>query len=268
VAVLLAVGLVSKAIADGIPLISPLTYSGVLQNSNGTPVTTLQSIRLQLFNDAAATAAGNQACDTPAQNITPDATGRFQIVLAQACVAAVKQNADLWVELSVNGTRLMPRSKLGAVPFAVEAARAGRAIARPTTFGADGGIATTLDGLYCGSGASTTGAFSDGAAIGLRAGKSLCEAACASATAHLCTFKEVSQSYELGMEVPDGWAKSLNGETYNNAGSSNLVLNDCTDWTVGSTQTGGFYTNQGGAWASGHMSLVGCGSSQPPLCCD
>jgi hypothetical protein len=265
-AIIISISFVSKAIADGIPSVTPLTYSGVLQNSNGTPVTIQQSIGLKLFNDATAATGANLVCDTPAQNVTPDAAGRFEIVLAQACLAGVSQTPDVWVEVSVNGTHLSPRSKLNAIPYAVEAAHASRVIARAGSFGADGGVRTSLDGLYCGSSAATTGALSDGARSGLRAGKSLCETACASPTAHMCTTSETVRSYELGMEVPDGWTKGLNAAAYGPVGT--YLLNDCSDWTVGVTTTLSTYTNEGGSWAGGHMTLAGCGTSQAILCCD
>jgi microcystin-dependent protein len=120
---LLVVGVVGKAVADGIPTVTPLTYSGVLQNSAGAPVTTAQAMQLTLWDDASANAAANQKCVTPTQTITPDAQGRFQVLLDQACLDAVRNHPNLWVQLQV-GAVVLPRSKLGVVPFSVESGRA------------------------------------------------------------------------------------------------------------------------------------------------
>lgn len=122
-AALVLSGVVGKAIADGIPTATPLTYSGVLQNSAGTPVTTAQSMQVTLWDDPSATTSMNQRCVTPTQNVTPDAQGRFQALLDQACLDAVRGNPNLWVQLQV-GAVVMPRTKLGAVPYSVESGRA------------------------------------------------------------------------------------------------------------------------------------------------
>jgi microcystin-dependent protein len=111
------------AFADGVPTVTPLTYSGVLQNSAGAPVTTAQALQLTLWDDATANASANQKCVTPTQSITPDSQGRFQVLLDQACYDAVRANPNLWVQLQV-GAVVMPRVKLGAVPYAVESGRA------------------------------------------------------------------------------------------------------------------------------------------------
>jgi hypothetical protein len=53
-------------------------------------------------------------------------SGAFQVVLPAACTTAIHANGDLWVEVFVDGTTL-GRTKLGAVPYAVEADHAVRA---------------------------------------------------------------------------------------------------------------------------------------------
>jgi len=115
------------ALGDGIPNTQPLAYSGVLLSSVGVPVTSIVSIGLALFDDAVANAAMNRKCDTPPQTLMPDDQGRFRIVLDPTCLAAVKANSNLWVQLII-GTSSLPRAKLGAVPYAVEADRASNAV--------------------------------------------------------------------------------------------------------------------------------------------
>jgi hypothetical protein len=111
------------AFADGIPTSQPLAYTGTLLNSIGAPVTTTTSLSLSLWDDPVATTTGNRKCEALAPNITPDAQGRFQVVLEAACLTAVKGNPNLWVQVQV-GLSVLPRSKLSAVPYAVEADRA------------------------------------------------------------------------------------------------------------------------------------------------
>jgi hypothetical protein len=120
--------LASGSLADGIPTIEPLAYSGVLQNSVGAPVTSTVSARLSLWDDQTATLSTNRKCETSVATLTPDSAGRFRIILEATCLAAVKTNPNLWVQVEIGATAL-PRTKLGAVPYAVEADRAGVASA-------------------------------------------------------------------------------------------------------------------------------------------
>jgi hypothetical protein len=110
-------------LADGIPTTEPLAYSGVLLNSVGAPVTSGVNVRLSLFDDRTGNLATNKKCETLTQSVTPDSQGRFSVVLDPTCLPAVKANPNLWVQVEVNGA-LLPRSKLTAVPYAVEADRA------------------------------------------------------------------------------------------------------------------------------------------------
>jgi hypothetical protein len=110
---------VGHARADGIPSTAAMTYGGTLTDLNGTPLTGSQNLQLT-FWDAAT--AGNQKC-TAGPTATALVAGTFQLALPDACTAAVHASPDLWVELFVNGASL-GRTKLGAVPFAVEAAHA------------------------------------------------------------------------------------------------------------------------------------------------
>lgn len=112
---------VTRARADGIPAMRPLTYSGTLEE-NGTPVTGMRNLRLTIWDDATSTESMRARCVTTAQN-TAVTSGRFQVVLDNACVAAVRSTPDLWLEIEVGGASL-GRTKLSAVPFAVESGRA------------------------------------------------------------------------------------------------------------------------------------------------
>lgn len=107
---------VSRARAAGIPATGALTYSGILTNSDGTFVTGSQNLLIQLYTVAT---AGSAACASPATAVTL-AAGAFQVPLGDDCTALVHANTDLWVDVLVNGASV-GRSKLGAVPYAVEA---------------------------------------------------------------------------------------------------------------------------------------------------
>ncbi|MBL8952344.1 MAG: hypothetical protein JNK82_16310 [Myxococcaceae bacterium] len=270
-AALVVAAVAVKVWADGIPTQTPLAYSGVLQDSVGNPITTPQSIQLTLWDDASANASLNQKCSTPTQSVTPDSQGRFRIVLDQACFGAVQASPNLWVQLQVGAT-VLPRSKLNAVPYAVEAGKATRVVVTMGTAGADGGVRTTVDGVYCGAAANTNGAFTAqaGSLTGLRAGKFLCEQACSSPTAHMCGSSEALRSHELGGSLPNGWLKGGWGTSFSLGGATSQQF-DCYGWTVGPMAAWpGGYLQLGATWDSSNRSISNdyCNSTIPILCCD
>lgn len=109
--------LAGRARAASIPAAAALTYSGVLTDATGVPMTGSVPIQIALWDAAT---AGNQLCVTVS---TPQVlvAGAFQVTLPEACTTAVHANADLWVEVLVSGLAI-GRTKLGAVPYAVVAA--------------------------------------------------------------------------------------------------------------------------------------------------
>ncbi len=109
---------VGRARADGVPAVNPLYYGGVL-NDGGRPVEGARNVTVRLWDAAT---AGATVCSTTAVGTTFTG-GRFRVALDAACVGAVRANPELWAEVQVEGTTF-PRSKLGAVPYALEAGRA------------------------------------------------------------------------------------------------------------------------------------------------
>jgi hypothetical protein len=109
--------IVGRARAAGVPTMQPLTYSGILTDAAGTPLTGMQNIQLTLFDAAT---AGNQVCSAGPSGVTLASGGAFQVVLPAACTSAIHANPDLWIEVFVGGNSL-GRTKIGAVPYAVEA---------------------------------------------------------------------------------------------------------------------------------------------------
>lgn len=119
--------LVPTADADGIPSRDVLTYTGLLEEG-GALVEGPRPLRVELYETAS---GGTPLCF--ARNATATVErGRFRMPLP-SCVDTVRSKPDLWAEVQVNGVPL-PRQKLGAVPYAVEAesaqwsARADRAV--------------------------------------------------------------------------------------------------------------------------------------------
>jgi hypothetical protein len=109
--------------AAGVPPAQALTYSGVITDNAGVPATGSKNIQVSLYDKAGAD--GTLQCSAGPQLLSLVAGG-FQLVLPDTCVAAVHAKPDLWAELFVDGTSL-GRSRLGAVPYAIEADRAAAA---------------------------------------------------------------------------------------------------------------------------------------------
>lgn len=121
--------LAGRAGATGIPASNAMTYGGVLVDASGQPIRGTRNIEVALWD---AVSGGTQKCSTNAATADLDANaGVFQVPLAADCTKAVHDNVDLWVEIKVGGDPL-PRTKLGAVPYAVEAQKAVEAQAAST----------------------------------------------------------------------------------------------------------------------------------------
>lgn len=122
VVILLLVSLKSRG--DGIPTMSRLRYTGALFGPSGTPLAGTQVISVSLWNLAAGgTTTANRRCETRSgPGFVIDSSGRFEIELEAGCLDAIRQSTDLWVEVTVNGVAL-PRTKLGAVAYAVQSAQ-------------------------------------------------------------------------------------------------------------------------------------------------
>lgn len=112
-------GLALQARAAGVPTLPGLTYTGYLENADGAPLTKTVSIAVEVFDAAT---KGKRVCDASLDSVKP-VSGRFQIELPEACAAAVHASPDLWIDVKVDGSSL-GRTKLGAVPYALEAERA------------------------------------------------------------------------------------------------------------------------------------------------
>lgn len=129
----------SRVRAAGIPAMAALSYSGTLTDANGTPLSGSKNVLLQLY----ATATGGTALCASAPASVMLVAGTFQVPLGDDCVDVVHANPNLWIDVLIDGASI-GRSKLGAVPYAVEADTAQHAAAAST---AAGTLATTLQTL-------------------------------------------------------------------------------------------------------------------------
>lgn len=111
-----------RARAAGIPTSQPMTYRGVLTDTMGVPLTGMKNIQLQVWNLAT---GGTNTCSVGPVPVTL-AAGAFDVPLPDTCTTAVHAGADQWIEVFVDGSSL-GRTKMGAVPFAVEADTASHA---------------------------------------------------------------------------------------------------------------------------------------------
>jgi hypothetical protein len=136
-------GYAIRAAASGIPSTNALSYAGVLEDSNG-PINGSHDIQV-IFYDAAT--AGNNLCQsiTAARSITD---GHFSVQLPDACTTAVGANPNVWADVLVDGSDT-GRTKIGAVPYAVEAKHTSNADiatnAAVAAYAADAGHASSAD---------------------------------------------------------------------------------------------------------------------------
>jgi hypothetical protein len=124
-----------RARAAGVPTIPPaMTYSGTLTQADGTPLTGSKNIGVEIWDQP--TGGTTPVCLAPSSMQTLVA-GSFQVALPDTCAAAVHANPDLWIEVSIDGAALA-RTKIGAVPYALESA---------TASAAAGALAASLNAL-------------------------------------------------------------------------------------------------------------------------
>ncbi len=130
---------VSRVRAAGIPAMAALTYSGTLTDLSGAPLTGSKNVLLQLY---AMATGGTALCASTPTSVTL-VSGTFQVPLGDDCVDVIHANPDLWIDVLIDGASI-GRSKLGAVPYAVEADTAQHAASANT---AAGTLATTISNV-------------------------------------------------------------------------------------------------------------------------
>ncbi|MCU0654328.1 MAG: hypothetical protein MUF64_03270 [Polyangiaceae bacterium] len=131
--------------ADGIPDANTLLYAGTLEDSEGVPLTGVHDIAVAVHGAAS---GGTPLCSgsVKGQRVFH---GHFEVGLPQNCVGAIQASKNVHIEVTVDG-KTLPRSKAGAVPYAVEAGHAQEASQADTATSASnaaGALLGTLDQL-------------------------------------------------------------------------------------------------------------------------
>jgi len=113
-----------RAHAEGAPTKQPLFYAGILEEG-GKLASGPHTITLTLF---ATETAGGALCISETAGAPVD-DGRFRVEVSADCVDAMKAQPDTWVALRFTGSDGVPhelpqRSKVGAVPYSLEAQHA------------------------------------------------------------------------------------------------------------------------------------------------
>lgn len=239
-----------RAEADGVPQTDPLSYSGTLLDPNtGAPIAGPVDLVISLWT---APTGGTQQCTTSAPG-TPLTAGRFQVVLSAACATAVKATPDLYVDVRVGTESLLPRPRVGAAPYALEADTARRTVRTV------GGERYSSGGGFCGA----TAVAQDGDMGGYAGAKALCEAvASCSSSAHMCTTDEIIRHKALGQTHPQGWFAS--GVWVPSGG---IQVKDCDAWTDNGSGRAGMAFAASSSTEPGPFSAV-CNTTYPVLCCD
>lgn len=110
--------------ANGIPATKALTYVGTLEDAAGKLLEGPHDIGLTVW-DSGVQGEGTKWCEAPVQSLVVK-NGRFELSLPDSCPAGFNDRADTFLEILVDGES-MGRSRIGAVPYAVEADTASKA---------------------------------------------------------------------------------------------------------------------------------------------
>jgi hypothetical protein len=128
-----------RARAAGVPDVEALTYTGYLEGADGVALDGTHSIAVRFWESIQAEDSLCAAEDAGLELVA----GRFQLALPKKCADAVKASPDVFADVVVDGSSL-GRTKLGAVPYALEA---GHATSADTASEAAGALAEQLGKL-------------------------------------------------------------------------------------------------------------------------
>jgi hypothetical protein len=199
-----AAGFVARARAAGVPQADVLTYTGYLESEPGVALEGAPAIELRLF---ASDDAAEPECTAESTAGAALVAGRFQLALPKKCVDAVHAQPDLLAEVKVDGQSL-GKTKLGAVPYALEAAHAVEATTAKTATAASGALDKRLKDLEAAASCpDPTARDKYGFCIwtddnGARYTQSYRQAAatCKAQSARLCSHAEVAAAWASGAE--------------------------------------------------------------------
>src|ERR1700733_3100998 len=100
-------------------------FSGVLTDANNKPVTGTVGVTFSLYNES----QGGAALWVETQNVTPDKTGRYTVMLGSSTSQGLPSNVfnsgeARWLGVQAQGQAEQPRTVLMSVPYALKAADA------------------------------------------------------------------------------------------------------------------------------------------------
>ncbi|MFA4844437.1 MAG: hypothetical protein WC632_05760, partial [Candidatus Margulisiibacteriota bacterium] len=115
--ILLLAGIVWSAVP------TKISYEGRLTDASGNPVTTEKTVSFKIYD---AETAGNLIWGAESQTVTPDSQGVFSVLLGatEPITAAVFNAATRYLEISVGGETISPRTPIVSVGYAFRAATA------------------------------------------------------------------------------------------------------------------------------------------------
>lgn len=129
------------ALATGVPTESPLTWAGVITDKSGKPYPNTVDVSVAFYSQAS---GGTAVCQSGAVKAEAG-SGRFSVTLPKDCATAVHGNANLWSEVTAGPNKeALPRMKVGAVPYALEAQNA---VAASVASSAAGALKADIDKL-------------------------------------------------------------------------------------------------------------------------
>ena len=96
---------------------SKINYQGLITNGDGSPiVSATNTITTSLYTTAT---GGILVYSETFQNVVSDSNGIYAIQIGvDGLQEDLEENADLWLELVINGDTLSPRQQINAVPYA------------------------------------------------------------------------------------------------------------------------------------------------------
>ncbi|MBI5699817.1 hypothetical protein HZC35_05935 [Candidatus Saganbacteria bacterium] len=100
-----------------------ISYEGRLTDASGNPVTTAKTIEFRIYDAAT---SGTAVWGPESHSVTPDSQGVFSVILGgtTALTSSVFNNATRYIDITVGGETLSPRTQIVSVGYAYKAASA------------------------------------------------------------------------------------------------------------------------------------------------
>jgi hypothetical protein len=117
-----------KGATDAITIPHLINYQGKLTDGSGNPINTPQVMTFKLYAES----TGGSAIWTEAQYSVPVNNGLFNVLLGSSmAITGVPDGPNCFLEVTVGGVTIAPRTRLVSVPYAYKADTANYALAGP-----------------------------------------------------------------------------------------------------------------------------------------